>query len=221
MFDEQLWQFLVDQTSLYAALKLNPRWKMVTVEERKGFVAVILNMGVIQLKGIKDYWSTKHTIDLPFFRSFFVWPLLWNFSTATCRQCHQRSQASQDPATSGSAVSSFQVPLFSIPACRHRWVYGYFQRESWLQTVPEGKAPSMGNQGICPGWQQKWLCAKYVHILRKRNDTTSTRTLTHRSCSANLDGGVAQYGIQSSCGQFLQQSLACTGTKKNRDNSYW
>ena len=71
VFDEQLWQFLVDQTNLYAAQKVNRTWKMVTVDEMKGFVAVILNMGVIQLRCIKDYWSTKHTTDLPFFRSVF------------------------------------------------------------------------------------------------------------------------------------------------------
>ena len=71
VFDEQLWQFLVDQTNLYAAQKVNRRWKMVTVDEMKGFVAVILNMGVIQLTCIKDYWSTKHTTDLLFFRSVF------------------------------------------------------------------------------------------------------------------------------------------------------
>ena len=37
----------------------------------KGFVAVILNMGVIQLQNLKDYWSTSITTDLPFFKSVF------------------------------------------------------------------------------------------------------------------------------------------------------
>ena len=46
-------------------------WKPVTVDEMKGFVAVILNMGIIQLNNLKDYWSTDDTTDLPFFRSVF------------------------------------------------------------------------------------------------------------------------------------------------------
>lgn len=37
----------------------------------KGFVAVILNMGIIQLQNLKDYWSTNITTNLPFFRSVF------------------------------------------------------------------------------------------------------------------------------------------------------
>ena len=37
----------------------------------KGFVAVILNMGIIQLQNLKDYWSTSITTDLPFFKSVF------------------------------------------------------------------------------------------------------------------------------------------------------
>ncbi len=37
----------------------------------KGFVAVILNMGIIQLNNLKDYWSTNDTADLPFFWSIF------------------------------------------------------------------------------------------------------------------------------------------------------
>ena len=36
-----------------------------------GFLAVILNMGIIQLANLKDYWSTNHTTNLPFFRSVF------------------------------------------------------------------------------------------------------------------------------------------------------
>ena len=36
-----------------------------------GFIAVILNMGIIQLENLKDYWSTDDTTNLPFFRSVF------------------------------------------------------------------------------------------------------------------------------------------------------
>ena len=37
----------------------------------KGFIAVILNMGIIQLNDLKDYWSTDDSTNLPFFRSVF------------------------------------------------------------------------------------------------------------------------------------------------------
>ena len=37
----------------------------------KGFIAVILNMGIIQLGDLKEYWSTEDTNNLPFFRSVF------------------------------------------------------------------------------------------------------------------------------------------------------
>ena len=46
-------------------------WRDVTVEEMKAFVGVILNMGVVQLPDIKDYWRQDETINLPFFRSVF------------------------------------------------------------------------------------------------------------------------------------------------------
>ena len=41
-------------------------WRPVTKEEIKGFIAVILNMGIIQLGDLKDYWSTEDTNNLPF-----------------------------------------------------------------------------------------------------------------------------------------------------------
>ena len=55
---------------------MNPRslysnWKDVTVDEMKGFVGVILNMGIIQLPNLKDYWSKNSTTELPFFRKVF------------------------------------------------------------------------------------------------------------------------------------------------------
>ena len=37
----------------------------------KGFIAVILNMGIVQLANLKDYWSTDDTTSFPFFRSVF------------------------------------------------------------------------------------------------------------------------------------------------------
>ena len=46
-------------------------WRPVTVEEMKGFIAVVLNMGIVQLTNLKDYWSTDDITNFPFFRSVF------------------------------------------------------------------------------------------------------------------------------------------------------
>lgn len=47
-------------------------WKPVSAEEMEGFMAVIINMGVIQLPEIEAYWSTKWTGEIPFFRRVFA-----------------------------------------------------------------------------------------------------------------------------------------------------
>ena len=44
-------------------------WRPVTTDEMKGFIAIILNMGIIQLPNLKDYWSTNDITNIPFFRS--------------------------------------------------------------------------------------------------------------------------------------------------------
>lgn len=80
-FDNSLLQHVVEATNRYAEKKLAAmtisrcslyrNWKPVTVDEMKGFIAAILNMGIIQLTNLKDYWSTDETTNLPFFRSVF------------------------------------------------------------------------------------------------------------------------------------------------------
>lgn len=72
---------MVDTTNAYAEKKLSTRtisnrslykkWSPVTLDEMKGFIAVILNMGIVQLANLKDYWSTDNTTNFPFFRSVF------------------------------------------------------------------------------------------------------------------------------------------------------
>ena len=44
-------------------------WKPVTIDEMKAFVGVILNMGIVQLQNIHEYWSTSFTCSIPFFWS--------------------------------------------------------------------------------------------------------------------------------------------------------
>ena len=52
-------------TSMYST------WRPVTIDEMKAFVGVILNMGIIQLPDLKDYWSKNTVTSLPFFSSVF------------------------------------------------------------------------------------------------------------------------------------------------------
>ena len=73
--------YFVETTNAYAEKKLSTMmlspcslyrtWRPVTVDEMKGFLAVILNMGIVQLTNLKDYWSTDDTTNFPFFRSVF------------------------------------------------------------------------------------------------------------------------------------------------------
>ena len=75
-FDEAMLRFLAEGTNAYAEKKLATmtitdrslyrRWKPVSL---KGFIAIILNMGIIQMTNLKDYWSTDETTILPFFHS--------------------------------------------------------------------------------------------------------------------------------------------------------
>ncbi len=50
---------------------LYKNWQPVMVDEMQGFVGVIMNMGIIQLSNLKDYWSTDDTMDLLFFCTVF------------------------------------------------------------------------------------------------------------------------------------------------------
>ena len=55
----------ITSNSLYS------NWKDVTTDEMKAFIALILNMGIIQLPNLKDYWSTSENTNIPFFRTTF------------------------------------------------------------------------------------------------------------------------------------------------------
>ena len=63
--------------SLASSNRLRPRsifhkWQPVTVAEMEGFLAIILNMGLINLPNIQDYWSTAWTSQVPFFSSIMT-----------------------------------------------------------------------------------------------------------------------------------------------------
>ena len=46
-------------------------WKPVTVDEMKGFIGTVLNMGILQLPNLKDYCAKDNTTNLPFFCLIF------------------------------------------------------------------------------------------------------------------------------------------------------
>ena len=69
MFDEDLFQHIVDQTNLYVRQMpaRSPRygWYDTTVPEMKAFVGVLLLIGIHQLPCIADYWSTHKYLGVP------------------------------------------------------------------------------------------------------------------------------------------------------------
>ena len=59
--------------ALRQANQLTPRsrfatWQPVTVNEFHAFLAVILNMGLIDIPTLEGYWSTSWESEIPFFR---------------------------------------------------------------------------------------------------------------------------------------------------------
>ena len=63
-----VWQYILQTTNNYAAARLHstpPRrrsvfcnWRDISLVEIKAFVGIIIQMGLVQLSDIKDYWST-------------------------------------------------------------------------------------------------------------------------------------------------------------------
>ena len=43
-----------------------------TVDEIKGFLAVVFNMGLVKLPEMSDYWSKKDNLTQPWFRRMFT-----------------------------------------------------------------------------------------------------------------------------------------------------
>jgi hypothetical protein len=74
---EKLVQGFADETNTYAnnstvSKQLSPRsiwstWKDVTVTEFWCFLATVINMGIIGLPNMKDYWSQEWSYHVPFF----------------------------------------------------------------------------------------------------------------------------------------------------------
>ena len=77
----QLITYIIECRNAYAMTRLGlmppsrwslfRSWKPATFVEMKAFIGVILNMGLIQLSQLKDYWMTHEPINLQFFRRVF------------------------------------------------------------------------------------------------------------------------------------------------------
>lgn len=66
------------------------KWIPVTVRELEGFLAIIINMGIINAPAIEDYWKTSWVAEIPFFhrvmprdRFELFWMLHVSHSTAS------------------------------------------------------------------------------------------------------------------------------------------
>jgi len=61
-------QLLASYTAFTKTLR---DWVRTTVDELYAFFAMVILMGVVVKKSIKDYWSTKQIIRTPFFSEAF------------------------------------------------------------------------------------------------------------------------------------------------------
>lgn len=76
-------------------------WKPVNLTEMKGFIAVILNMGVVRKPTIRSYWSTSASQGTPWFRDMFsrnrFESLLQFFHVADNRSLPKPNEPNYDP----------------------------------------------------------------------------------------------------------------------------
>jgi len=57
---------------LRAEGKLRPRsrllkWTAITITKLQGFLAIVINMGIISVPAMEDYWKTSWIAEVPFF----------------------------------------------------------------------------------------------------------------------------------------------------------
>ncbi|CAK9810844.1 PiggyBac transposable element-derived protein 4 [Anthophora plagiata] len=81
-FTDELVQSIIKETNNYAKEEIRKKqlsldstwhkWHDITKEEFLAFIALILNMGLIQLPYIQEYWSTASNSRIPFFPETFT-----------------------------------------------------------------------------------------------------------------------------------------------------
>lgn len=68
-------QYIIQTTNIYAADFLSSvphyrsvfcNWRNISLVEMRAFLGVIIQIGLVQLYDIKDYWSRHVTLNLPF-----------------------------------------------------------------------------------------------------------------------------------------------------------
>ena len=68
---DAVWNHIVDQTNLYAEPKRGPKersvWFALTVDEFKAWIALKLNMGIVNKPSLRLYWSKETVFKMPFF----------------------------------------------------------------------------------------------------------------------------------------------------------
>lgn len=126
VFDDSLWNFLVEWTNKYAAnflsgviikpCSLYRNWVPVTLDEIKAFIGVIFIMGLAQPKSLKDYWSTYDLREVPFFHA--------------CFRCHRFLSAGEIRSSHWYSDSVLSACIQTIKEGSHRRVCYQFYRES-------------------------------------------------------------------------------------------
>ena len=76
-FSDEVFEHMVEETNVYAHLLRDNRpltarsrlknWRDVDITEMKAFIGLILNMGIIKVPTLQEYWSTDITTHIPFF----------------------------------------------------------------------------------------------------------------------------------------------------------
>ena len=69
LYSPYLWSLIVENTNKYAKSVPIKKWKNVNVKTVKGFMAVVFNMGLVGKNELTDYWSTRQSMNTPWFRT--------------------------------------------------------------------------------------------------------------------------------------------------------
>lgn len=81
LFKFTMWQTIVDETNRYFTQQNEPveelpqhsrarKWRMVTVDELKVFLALSIAMGLVPKQDLENYWSQREVDETPFFRKY-------------------------------------------------------------------------------------------------------------------------------------------------------
>ena len=156
---DTIWGYLVAGINAYAAVRrgrMPPRrrsifrgWWDVTLQEVKAFVGVILEMGLIQLSDIKEYWSTHETVNIPFFLRIFsrdrFLQIFWMLHVREIDGSSRRSKI--------QPFLDLLLPLFKVYFTPSRAVARdeamSLSGTGFLPPIHQGEAQPLGHKGVC------------------------------------------------------------------------